>query len=171
ALAALIPRFENHAAEALARLHDLEHHLVLRQLAAQREYLLRITEHLLRGRVGSAVQLIEHEALVFLGREFGLRGHAEQEGRTGQEDAHYHDDFPRHQPAAQAALVGVVHALELTIDELHEAPALLLALEEARAQHRRQRQRDDRRNRHRARKRESELGEQRAGQTFLEADR
>jgi len=153
--AALVPGLEQHATEAGAWGDDLEHHLVLRQLFADREHLLRVAEHLLCGRVGRGLELIEQETLIFLGCEFGLGRHAEQDGRAEQQRAHDDDHAPGRECRPQQSLIAVAHALELAVDELHEAPAFLLAPEEARAHHRRQGQRDHRRDRHGACERET----------------
>ena len=168
---ALAPWLEHHSAQSGPRLDDLEHHLVLGNGLAEVEYLLRVAEHLLGGGIWQRLQLVEEESLVLFRGELFLGGHAEQNGRTEQHQAHDDHHGIGLQQVVQQALIRVPHPLELPVDELHEASALLFAAEETRAHHRRERESDDGGDGDRTGEREGELGEQRAGESLLETDR
>ena len=157
---------------------ELERVVVLGDGAQGLERLVLVGGHLLDGGIRGAGADVEHEALVFGRCQLGLghdphqreRQHHRDEGdHDGAED---HDHAPGVQHGAQHAVVEAGEALEVAVEDLHQAVvALVLHLEEVCAHHRRQGERDERGDRHCPGQREGELREQRAGESALEADR
>ena len=72
---ALVPGLEEHAADALidgGNARNLKHLLVFGLLLGDLKHLVRVGLHLLRGRIGRAVDFREYDALVLLRRQFRL---------------------------------------------------------------------------------------------------
>ncbi len=132
---ALVPRLEQHAADALVdggHAGDLEHLLVFRQLPGRsRTSASRRHSSAAPSRSARPTIWPTHDALVFLrapartAPSRPVRWWPAAAARPSRSTT----DVGR-QRAVQRALVAVVHAVELAVDELHEAAALLLAAEE-----------------------------------------
>jgi hypothetical protein len=171
---ALIPRLEQRAADALIdgwNARDLEHLRVLGLATRNLKHLVRVGLHLLRSRIGRAIDLREHDALVFLRRELRLGEFEARHQHQQQQQGHHDHDRPGIEQCMQRAVIAVAEPLKISIDEPDQPAAILARAEECRAHHGRERQRDDSGDGYRAGQRECELGEQGAGETALKADR
>ena len=109
---ALLPRLDEHAAEAARRERDLEAVIELRLRLEMSFDLLGVRGELLERRVGRDVDGAEDDALIFVRRELARREHVHRDDEERQRDPHGVDHRPRGKGHVERPRVRALQSLE-----------------------------------------------------------